>query len=283
MTLSLIIACSPCLSQAGVDWEIENTYQTDKPPLDVAGSLDGRRTFVLTEGGKLIVFTTGKGSETIDVDPAMDRIGVSGLAPANYQDKIYLSSTKTKKIQVLTVNFSAEIDTAGAPFLGPAKAPVEMIVFSDFECPFCRDTETLLGEILLAYPEKVKLVFKHFPLAAHKNARSAAMAAAAAHQQGKFWQYHDLLFQNSKVLQYEKFITFATELKLDMAKFNSDLVSADVRQKLDKDVKDGSDAGVNSTPSLFINGRLVKKRDAENIKKLIEEELTKSKGPVKKN
>lgn len=277
MTFCLLIVLFPFVTTGAVDWEIENTFQTEKPPLDVAGSLDGKWTFVLTEGGKLLVFSsTGKPAEAFDVDPSMDRIDVSGLAPANYQDKIYLSSSKTKKVQVIAIDFSADVDTVGSPFLGPSNAPVEIVEFSDFECPFCKNADTLLADTLLEYPDKVRLVFKHFPLAIHKNARSAAMAAIAAHQQGKFWQYHDLLFENSKVLRYEKLISFAQELGLNMVQFNNDLVSAAVRQKLDKDIKDGQDAGVTGTPAIFINGRRVKKRDAEHIKKMIEEELAKT-------
>lgn len=281
ITCCLIIAFHAPATTAAVDWEVENTFQAENPPLDVAGSLDGKRIFVLTAGGKLLIFSSdGKPGETMEVDPSMDRLDVSGLAPANYQDKIYLSSSKTGKVQVIAVDFSADIDTAGSPFLGSVDAPVELVEFSDFECPFCKTADQLLADVLLEYPEKVKIVFKHFPLAIHKNARSAAMAAIAAHQQGKFWQYHDLLFENSKALRYDKFLAFATELQLDMTRFNNDLVSAEVRQKLEKDIKDGQDAGVTGTPAIFINGRRLKKRDSEHIKKMIEEELAKIKNSV---
>ncbi|MDA8164173.1 MAG: hypothetical protein M0017_03960 [Desulfobacteraceae bacterium] len=115
---------------ATVDWEAGRTISPGKAPLDVAGSADGRWTFVLTEGGKINIYSSedGKLNDTIPVDPTMDRINVPGLG-----DKIIVSSSKAKKVQEILVDFVVNIPTAGSPFLGPANAPVEMVVFSDFQ------------------------------------------------------------------------------------------------------------------------------------------------------
>ena len=116
-------------AQARVDWQAGQTLKTEKPPLDVAGTVDGKWTFVLTEGGKVHIYDAdGKLNDTLKVDPAMDRIAVPGQG-----DKVYLSSQKNKTVQELLVEFIVAIDTAGSPFLGPAKAPIEVVVFSDFQ------------------------------------------------------------------------------------------------------------------------------------------------------
>lgn len=123
------------LGHAAIDWEIKNTFKTDAAPLDVAGSVDGKWTFVLTEGGKLLIYSTADGTlaDTLQVDPSMDSLDVSGFQPANLADKIFLSSQKTKTVQEILFEFIKNINIEGAPFLGPPDAPVTIVVFSDFE------------------------------------------------------------------------------------------------------------------------------------------------------
>jgi hypothetical protein len=112
-----------------VDWEVGQTFKPEKPPLDVAGTVDGKWTFILAEGGKVYIYSADGGlKDTIDVGPGMDRIAVSGMG-----DKIFLSSNKGKKVQEVLINFIIPINTEGAPFLGTAQAPVELVVFSDFQ------------------------------------------------------------------------------------------------------------------------------------------------------
>lgn len=116
-------------ASATVDWETGPTLSPDKPPLDVAASVDGKWTFVLTEGGKVDIYSAdGKLNDTIPVDPTMNRLAVPGRG-----EKIILSSSKSKKVQEILVEYVMNIPTAGDPFLGPANAPVEVVVFSDFQ------------------------------------------------------------------------------------------------------------------------------------------------------
>lgn len=131
--LFLLFFCS--LGQAEIDWEVKNTYKTDTAPLDVASSVDGKWTFVLTEGGKLLVYSTADSTlfDTLQVDPSMDRIDVSGLKSAKLEDKIFLSSQKTKTVQEILFEFIKDINIKGSPFLGPPEAPIAIVVFSDFE------------------------------------------------------------------------------------------------------------------------------------------------------
>ena len=269
-----LLLTTPC--QAGVDWEISNTLKTPAAPLDIAASLDGKWTFVLAEGGKLLVYSDKGGlEETISVDPAMDRIASSGLQAANIPDQVYLASTKNKTVQTITLDFSVPINIQGAPFLGPEKAPVVVVAFSDFECPYCGTVGTLFEEALAKYPKEVKVVFKQSPLAMHKLARSAALASLAAHRQGKFWQYHDLLFENQKSLSEAKYTELAKKLGLNLEKFNRDYKAPVSQQALERDIADAQLAGVRGTPTIFVNGRRLKERNIKDLQQMISQELGK--------
>ncbi|MBU2538370.1 MAG: DsbA family protein [Proteobacteria bacterium] len=276
--LATLIVTPPC--QAGVDWDVSNTLKTPTPPIDVAASLDGKWTFVLAEGGKLLVYSDkGILEETIPVDPTMDRIASSGLQAANIPDRIYLTSNKSKTVQTLTLDFSVPLNTQGDPFLGPENAPVVVVAFSDFECPYCGTVGTLFEEVLAKYPKDVKVIFKQFPLTMHKQAQGAALASLAAHRQGKFWQYHDLLFENQKTLSEAKYIELAKKLGLDLEKFNRDSKSPATLQDLERDMANAQQAGVRGTPTIFVNGRRLKERNIRDLQQMITQELSKrSKG-----
>ncbi len=122
-------------------------------------------------------------------------------------------------------------------------------------------------------PDTVKIVFKHFPLNFHKEAQAAAQAAIAAHNQGKFWQYHDKLYENHKTLSAQSYEKFATELGLDLTAFNRDRNSPQARQQMATDMNIGRQAGVNSTPAIYVNGHRVKQRTPQVIQSMIDAEL----------
>ncbi len=274
MIFATLILAAPC--QAGVDWEVSNTLKTPTAPLDVAASLDGKWTFVLAEGGKLLIYSDkGALEETIAVDPAMDHIASSGLQAANIPDRIYLAGSKSKTVQTVTLDFSVPINIQGAPFLGPENAPVVIVAFSDFECPYCGTVGALFEEALAKHPKEVKVVFKQFPLAMHKQAQSAALASLAAHRQGKFWQYHDLLFENQKSLSEAKYTELAKKLGLDLEKFSKDSKTLASQQALERDMADAQLAGVRGTPTIFVNGRRLKERNIKDLQQMISQELGK--------
>lgn len=126
------------------------------------------------------------------------------------------------------------------------------------------------------YPDNVKLVFKNFPLTRiHKFAMNAAVAALAANQQGKFWEYHHELFQNYNKLNEEKLDEIAQSLELDMDQFNKDRGNPALQAMVERDLKDGVEAGVRGTPTIFINGRLLQQRSFPGFKQIIDEELAK--------
>lgn len=150
--------------------------------------------------------------------------------------------------------------------MGPANAPATLVEYSDYQCPACGLFYPLIKQVL-ADPQlqnKVKFVYRNFPLPQHSNARLAAQAAEAAALQGKFWQMHDMLFENqikwsdmSSAGARGVFVGYAQSLGLNMNKFNSDIDSSAVKDKIQADVDGGNQAGINATPTFFINGKLM--------------------------
>jgi protein-disulfide isomerase len=132
--------------------------------------------------------------------------------------------------------------------------------------------------VLEQYPNDVKLVFKNFPLTRiHKSAMNAAIGALAANQQGKFWEFHSELFKNYNKLNDEKFDEIAKSLELDMEQFKQDMQNPALAAMVQRDLKDGGQAGVRGTPSIFVNGRMLKQRSLPGFKQIIDEELAKKK------
>lgn len=143
--------------------------------------------------------------------------------------------------------------------LGPASAPVLIVEFSDFQCPACRVAEPPRRQLLSLYDGKVRFVFKDFPLRMHKWARAGAFAAECAGRQGKFWPYHDVLYDRQDQWTNEKADSFlegyARELKLDLPAWQACLADPSVAAAVDADLKDGNDAWVGATPTFFVNGK----------------------------
>ncbi|WP_224249118.1 DsbA family protein [Hyalangium gracile] len=172
-----------------------------------------------------------------------------------------------------------KIEVGQAPSKGPANAPVTIVEWSDFECPFCGRVGPTLKQIEEQYKGKVRIAFKHQPLPFHANARLAAAASMAAHEQGKFWEMHDKLFANQRALDRASLEKYAEELKLDMGKFKQALDSDKFKALIDADSAEGTRVGANGTPTFFINGRtFVGAQPFENFKRVIDEELKKAEG-----
>ena len=127
--------------------------------------------------------------------------------------------------------------------------------------------------MLEKYPRDVKVVFKNFPLSSHRFALKAAAAALAAERQGKFWEFHDRLFENYNRLNDQTIGQIASALNLDLVEFEKSMRDPAIEEKIRQDVYDGRQAGVNSTPSVFINGRRLRNRSLEGFQEAIEKEL----------
>lgn len=168
------------------------------------------------------------------------------------------------------------IPVAGSPMKGPADAAITLVEFSDFQCPYCAKAIKELDAILHAYPNHVKLIFKEYPLDSHGQALLAAEAALAANQQGKFWEMHDMMFANRTNLARPALLAMAGRIGMDMKRFTSDLDSAATRKAVERDIADGDKAGVEGTPTVFIDGQRYNGSLAlEPFKKVLDAELKK--------
>ncbi|HEY6644343.1 DsbA family protein [Povalibacter sp.] len=141
--------------------------------------------------------------------------------------------------------------------LGPEHAPVTLVEYGDFECPSCKQAAPAVKLLLERYPERVQLIFRHFPLEeVHPHALHAAEAAEAAGAQGKFWEMHDLLFDNQRHLKQQQLHGYAERLQLDMARYTAEMDDEIYLQRIREHQKNGHDSGVRGTPGFFVNGRI---------------------------
>jgi predicted DsbA family dithiol-disulfide isomerase len=165
---------------------------------------------------------------------------------------------------------------------GPANAPVTIMAFSDYQCPYCVRAEPILAEVLERYPDQVRLVHRHFPLESHPFARPAAEAAMCADEQGKFWEYHDAIFAKAGHLDENSLAEIGGALGLDAEKFGACVEERRYRDFVEADFTAGREAGVSGTPSFFLNGIALKgARDADELSRYVELELARVSPPAK--
>lgn len=167
------------------------------------------------------------------------------------------------------------VETQGHPTLGPDNAPVTIVEFSDFECPFCGGLYPTLKEVEKNYEGKIRVVYRQFPLTnIHPHAQKAAEASLCAFEQQHFWEFHDSMFGNQKELSIPDLKQRAVDMKLDTEKFNQCLDSGRENAVIQTDVQDGARAGVTGTPAMFINGRFLSgNQPYDTIKNMIDDEL----------
>ncbi len=172
-----------------------------------------------------------------------------------------------------------QVSLGSTPAKGNPKAPVTIIEFSDYECPFCKKVEPTVREVLKTYgPDKVRFAYRNFPLPFHQSARPAAEAAGCAAEQGKFWEYHEKLMDATD-LSAENMKKLAASVGVDQKKFDECVASQKFKDEIEKDLKAGEEAGVNGTPAFFINGRMIDgAQPFDKFKEVIDEELAASGG-----
>jgi protein-disulfide isomerase len=186
-----------------------------------------------------------------------------------------ISALKAKTtIAVLLEPPRQTVATAGHAGKGSASAPIELVEFSDFQCPFCQRANPTVDQVLKTYGDRIHFVYRHYPLPNHPNARPAAEAAACANEQGKFWNYHDRLFASASQLSDADLKNHAAALGLDTAAFNSCVDTHAKKAEVDKDIREAEEVGVTGTPAFFINGRSLEgAQPFEAFKQVIDEEL----------
>ncbi len=171
------------------------------------------------------------------------------------RDELYQSIIKSGRRLLPFERKVVSIDTEGAPSYGPDNAPVTIVKFSEFECPACSRVGAPLKRVVRHYDGRVRLVFKNFPLPRHRDAALAAEAGLAAHAQGRFWDMHDVMFQNRAALGRGDLERYAGMLGLDMRAFKNALDRRRYRAQVAEDIAAGRAAGVRGTPTVFVNGR----------------------------
>jgi protein-disulfide isomerase len=149
----------------------------------------------------------------------------------------------------------AHLDLAEAACLGPEDAPVTVVEFADFECPFCRMSSRMLESIARDSDGQIRLCFKHFPLRSHSRSMPAAVAAWAAHRQGRFWAMHDALYASAPDFSDEAIERAAQQAGLDMERFHGDVSDGAVAEEVMADKYEGLELGIDRTPTLFVNGK----------------------------
>lgn len=160
---------------------------------------------------------------------------------------------------------------------GGADAPITIVAFSDYECPFCNKGELVIAEVMAAYGDKIRYVHRDYPLPFHKSARPAAEAARCAGEQGKFWEVHDALFVNYASLSEEKITEIITAAGVDKTKLDACLATGKAKTMVDEDMTAGGEVGVSGTPAFFINGRMLSgAQPLDRFKAIIDSELAKT-------
>ncbi len=167
-----------------------------------------------------------------------------------------------------------DIQVGDSPAKGPRTAPVTVVAFSDFQCPFCSRAVPTLKQIEDTYKGKVRIAFKHLPLSFHQNAQIAAEASMAAAEQGKFWEFHDKLFENQRQLDRPSLEKYAQDLGLNVAKFKAALDSGKFKKRVEEDAALAAKVGATGTPTFFVNGKsVVGAQPFDTFKPLIDAEL----------
>jgi protein-disulfide isomerase len=204
--------------------------------------------------------------------------GAQGYASLGAVIESILASTPTKsqrvQREIVASGPAQAIDLKDAPIKGPAEAPISLVEFSDFECPYCAQSTSVIRAVLKAYPTQVRFAFKSYPLPFHKESQLAHEAALAAGEQGKFWEMHDLLFASQDKLSRDDLVEKARLLHMDIARFTAALDDHRFKTAVDADRQEGERLGVDGTPFFFINGRALSgAADFAEFKQLIDTAL----------
>lgn len=261
------------LCWASVDWTMMKQYKFDEKPLDITSSPKGEFIFILVPG-KILVYSDYEKRLTtpIPIEKGFNRITYS-----ERNQSIIATGEELKLLKIIKVEQVFNIDYTGSPYIGSLNAPVTLTVFSDYQCPHCLVLEEVLQDVLKKYRGKIRLIVKNNPLDIDDSSALGAKAALAAAMQGKFEQFHEVLFKNSESIDVVSLSGIANQLNMDMNKFKRDMHSPLVDQIIQRDIANAKQIGVTGTPALFINGKRLKNRSFGNIMAKVEAELNKNK------
>jgi len=186
----------------------------------------------------------------------------------------YVKTLRTQaNLQILLAPPVADVNVEGAELHGAKDAPVVLLEFADYECPYCQKVNPLLVKLREEFGDKVTIAYKDFPLPMHRNAQKASEAARCAGEQGKFWEYHDLLY-STKALEVNDLKKHAQTLKLDEAQFNKCLDSGAEAEIVKKNLEEGKTLGLSGTPSFFANNHFFSGGvDYNTLREMVEQQI----------
>jgi protein-disulfide isomerase len=288
---------SLCAEAQGKFWEMHDAMFAGQRALGVPGLKETARATGLDAEEFDECLDSGRYAEEVADDLEAGRaVGVTGT-PAMFINGRFLSGVQTFDAVAEIVDDElrraglsverkgleparVEVEADGFPARGPEDAPVTIVEFSDFQCPFCYRLLPSLRQVVEEYGDQVRLVFRQFPLSSlHPAAQKAAEAALCANDQGRFWEMHDAMFENQQALGVDQLKETARSLGLDGAEFDSCLDSGQFAAEVAADLQAGRAAGVTGTPALFINGRFLSgARPFEDIAELVDDELQRMEG-----
>jgi protein-disulfide isomerase len=231
-----------------------------------------------------VFYKSNKARIAVDLDKVREQIrGYLRNQKIEAQKALFFKSlhSKAKVVTYLKAPpvFRAQISVAGEPSKGSETAPVTIVKFEDFHCPFCKQVQPTFNELLTRYNGKVGLVHKDLPLESlHPQARQAAEAARCAYEQGKFWEYHDKLYATSPKASADDLKSYAKEVGLNVDSFDRCFANGKYKAVVQQDLNEGVQLGLTGTPTIFINGREISgNQPLEAFEAIIDEELARPK------
>ena len=237
-----------------------------------------------TDGEIEVFYRSNKARLGMDLQEAQEQIReFLRIKKIETQKALYLKSLRSNsKIEIYLKApppFRAEVPTTGSPSKGSEDAPVTIVKFEDYQCPFCKQVQPTVTELLSRYNGKIRLVHKDLPLdSIHPESRQAAEAARCAHEQGKFWSYHDILYVNSPKASQEDLKSYAKQAGLDLNAFEGCIVTEKFKAVVQRDLIDGAQLGLAGTPVFFINGREISgNQPLRAFEAIVDEELEEAK------
>lgn len=266
---ALLIASAPALAKT--EWNLDKEIQLDEKPIDTAFAADGKQAYILTKKNILIFdVTEGRITDAIPLEKKYNGISV---APTGNMLLLSRGSMFDKTISVITLSENIPIGTS--PIMGPEDARVTLVVFSDFQCPYCSKEFPVVEQLMKKYPNDLNVVYKHFPLRSHTFAVPAAIAALAAEKQGKYLELTREMYKNFRSLNETTLQEYAKKAGLDMEKFEQDRKNKAFEKQIQADRQLARKLGVRGVPSLYINGTAVQNRSLEGMAAMVEKELAK--------
>ena len=258
---------------ARVEWEVLRQINLNDIPVDTAISLDGTTAYVLCD--KNILIYSIQDNQITDTIPLTGKF--TQIAFFEEGERLFLTDRESKRLSIIQLSTIYNIEAGQSPIMGDKDAPVSVVAFFDYQCPYCARIYPVLEELLEKYPKDVNLIIKHFPLRMHPFAEQASLAALASSKQNKYERITKVFFDNYMDLNEENIKKYMEEAGLDMKKFDTDFNDPSLKNIINQDLNLGTRLKVRGVPTLFINGRPVKYRSLNALSNMVETELAKSK------